>query len=267
MGNFLNFPPCKHRFACLQCRNDSKFIEDMEKRFGKWECPEGIAIGTSLDKMPEHIRSKIKSYQKRLNEKAIREIKINERQTEGKSSQEIQSRNRVQPIPKSNGRGNLVQNSDFTKLPMCKQRVVCKECRNNTDFRERMEKNYGKWECPEGILINTPLENMPLNVQSIEKSKKVKAKANKDLIAKIKQDVLEIESIIPSQASEKFDRIKYYLFPELKDFADCIYKGDSKKVKETCCGGKIKMVDGFVCEIKGDVTKRVCRNCSDFKKG
>ena len=237
----------------------------MEKRFGEWECPEGIAIGTNLEEMPEHIRNKIKAYQKRLNEKVRQEIKVNERQTEEKPERE--PLDRTQQIKGPRGRGILVQNADFTKLPMCKQRVVCKECRNNKDFRERMERSYGEWECPEGILVGTPMDKMPVNVQNIDKSKKAKAKANKELIAKIKQDVLDVDSVIPPQASEKFDRIKYYLFPEMKDLSDCVNKGNPKKVEEKCCGGKIKMVDGFSCKIKGDVTKKICRTCKDFKKG
>jgi len=36
----------------------------MKERFGEWECPEGISIGTTLEKMPEHIQKKVKSYQK-----------------------------------------------------------------------------------------------------------------------------------------------------------------------------------------------------------
>jgi len=187
---------------------------------------------------------------------------VNERQTVIKSKKEFQNRSKI------NNRGSLVQNIDFTKLPMCKQRVVCKECRNNKDFRERMEKNYGVWECPEGILVDTPLSNMPVNVQNIEKSKKAKAKENKDRVTKIRQDVLDLEAIIPPQASEKFDRIKYYLFPEMKDSKECFYKGEDKKVTESCCGGKTNLVDGFECNLKGkgDATKKTCRVCKDFKR-
>jgi len=261
MNSFTEFSPCKHRFACVQCRNDPKFIESMEKRFGKWECPEGITIGTPLEKMPEQIRNKIESYQKRIEEKGKKEIELNNRQTKSKEEREVQSRSRI------NDRSNLIQNTDFTKLPMCKQRAVCYECRNNTQFRERMERVYGKWECPEGILIGTPTENMPVNVQNIERTKKDKARKSKEMVLKIKQDVLDIEKIIPPQVSEKFERIKYYLFPEMKDPKDCIHKGDPKQVKQSCCGGKIKMVDGFYCKIKGEATKRICRTCSEFKKG
>jgi len=271
MNNFTDFPPCKHRFACMQCRNDPKFIENMEKRFGKWECPEGISIGTSLEDMPEHIQGKIKSYQKRLKEKVKQEIETINRQTVDKPKRSIvgeSTLDRSQDRALSNNRSKLIQNTDFTKLPMCRQRVVCNECRNNKDFRERMEKTYGKWECPEGILVGTPMDKMPVKIQNIDKSKKNKAKANKELVAKIRQDVLDIESVIPPQASEKFDRIKYYLFPEMKDSGECIHKGENKKVKEKCCGGKIKLVDGFECKIKGrgDVTKKVCRHCKDFKR-
>jgi len=241
----------------------------MTERFGEWECPEGISIGTTLEGMPENVRNKIKSYQKRLNEKVKQELELSERQTvsKPKDREKRDPKDRVEDPRLARMRGALVKNMDFTKLPMCKQRVVCKECRNNTDFRERMEKNYGEWECPEGILVGTPMEKMPVNVQNIDKSKKDRAKANKELIAKIKQDVLDVDSVIPPQASEKFDRIKYYLFPELKDSTDCVNKGSPKKVEEKCCGGKIKMVDGFSCRVKGETTRKICRTCKDFKKG
>jgi len=253
MDSFLNFPPCKHRFACVQCRNDKKFIENMQKRFGEWECPEGIAFGTSLESMPNHIQSKIKAYQKRVDSRSQNRPTLIERQTGAKSSDKIVEKN-LKPV------------HSFIDLPMCKQRAVCVECRNNKAFRERMEKQFGRWKCPEGILVGTPLDKMPIQIQKINESKKAKARENKKRVEGIKQDLLDIEELIPPQASEKFDRIKYYFFPELKVSSDCIHKGKSKKVEERCCGGKVKIVDGFECKLKGDVSNRACRNCSDFKK-
>jgi len=66
MDSFLDFPPCKHRFACVQCRNDKKFIEKYAKKdLVNGECPEGIAFGTPLESMPNHIQKQDKKHIKK----------------------------------------------------------------------------------------------------------------------------------------------------------------------------------------------------------
>jgi hypothetical protein len=125
---FTEFPPCRNRFACLQCRNDNKFVENMRKRFGEWECPEGIAMGTPLEEMPQHIQDKIKTYKDRLIE-------------QGRSLPT--SMKATHPTPeerRANAGFDENMNKSFVNTPMCKQRSVCIECRNNKKFRERMEK-------------------------------------------------------------------------------------------------------------------------------
>jgi len=79
---FTDFPPCKHRFGCLQCRNDIKFVEHMKKRFGDWECPEKIPFGTPLELMPEHIKTKLETYQ-------------NNRISQGKDIPQIKEKNLI----------------------------------------------------------------------------------------------------------------------------------------------------------------------------
>ena len=123
MGSFTDFPPCKHRFACVQCRNDKTFVTNMSKRYGEWQCPEGIAFGTPLEKMPQHIQVKIKTYQDRLKSQNKTPIETREAQT---------------PSNATPGKHK------FTDLPMCKQRAVCYECRNNDGFRERMASANGR---------------------------------------------------------------------------------------------------------------------------
>jgi len=243
---FTEFPPCKHRFACLQCRNDKAFIDAMVKRFGEWECPEGIALGTPIGGMPQHIQNKLKSYQERLSGQNKQPIERIERQTQSKNI--------------------ITRSQSFVDLPMCKQRNVCVECRTNIEFRKRMEQQFGTWECPEGIPINTPLNEMPEKIRKSHEHRQKQAEEHKHKIEGIRQDIIDLETVIPPQDVEKLDRVKYFIFPEMRDSKDCIHKGVRKKVEQKCCGGKVKMVDGFVCAIKGDASDRNCRTCNDFKK-
>jgi len=244
---FTDFPPCKHRFACLQCRNDRAFLDAMGKRFGEWECPEGIALDTPIEKMPQHIQVKLKSYQERLSGQNREVVERNNRQ--------------VQPMINQN-----INQQSFLDMPMCKQRNVCNECRNNIEFRKRMEQQFGEWKCPEGIPINTPISEMPDKIRSAHEMRQHQVEEHKNKLTELKQDILDLEGIVPPQGQEKLDRLKYFIFPDMKEAKDCIHKGVNKKIEQKCCGGKVKMVDGFVCAIKGDASQRTCRTCNSFSK-
>ena len=183
-------------------------------------------------------------------------IERNERQTQPQPQSQFQLKGTANPGAQS-----------FVDLPMCRQRNVCVECRTNIEFRKRMEQQFGEWKCPEGIPINTPLNEMPDRIRKAHEMRQKQAQDHRDKLAGIKQDILDIENAIPPQASEKLDRVKYFLFPDMKVATDCIHKGGNKKVEQKCCGGKVKMVEGFTCVIKGDASQRICRTCADFEKG
>jgi hypothetical protein len=249
MSSFTNFPPCKHRFACLQCRNDKSFVENMQRRYGEWECPEGIEFGTPLEEMPQHIQQKIKTYQDRLKSKGKEVYQAPEN-----------------PNPDGNWEKAEVERHGFTALPMCKHRAVCFDCRNNTGFRERMEQKYGPWECPEGIAVGTPLNQMPEAVVRNFEAKQNAASQRRNKIDSVKQDLKDLEEMIPPMARQKFENIKNFIFPGMKNYKQCVnYTGETKQVEQKCCGGKVKMVEGFVCKKHGDVTEKTCMRCGDHK--
>jgi len=249
---FTDFPPCKHRFGCLQCRNDIKFVEHMKKRFGDWECPEKIPFGTPLELMPEHIKTKLETYQ-------------NNRISQGKDIPQIKEKNligsgREMPqIPQS-------RITSFLETPGCSHRIMCVECRNNELFREKIKNQMGDWVCPENIPLNTPLELMPQKIKDTQKNRQEQQNIQKERLEKIRISLDGIEEVIPEQALGLVDTIRAYIFPDKTKESFCKFNtGKTKEIEQKCCGGKIKMVPGFVCEKHGDASSQRCRGCQDFE--
>lgn len=61
--NFTDTPVCTSRTNCFQCRNNKGFRAQMEQQWGSWECPEGFAIGTPLEGLPEKTQESQKKIQ------------------------------------------------------------------------------------------------------------------------------------------------------------------------------------------------------------
>ena len=62
------------------------------------------------------------------------------------------------------------------------------------------------------------------------------------------------------------DLVRTHVFPDTKRASLCKYNtGENKEIEQKCCGGKVKMVPGFVCSKNGDASERVCRACQDFE--
>lgn len=252
---FTDFPPCKHRFGCLQCRNDIKFVEHMKKRFGNWECPENIPFGTPLEKLPEHIKVKHETYQNRLIQ-------------QGRPTREIPKENQI-GTPKGrniNARDINARPNNFTETPGCIHRMMCVDCRNNESFRQKVESQMGPWECPENIPIGTKLEDMPKPIQEIHYKRQEQTKIQQEKIEKVKAALNSIEEVIPKQALGLLDLIRAYIFPQTAKSLLCKFNtGEKKEVDEICCGGKIKKVTGFICEKQGDASEKKCRSCNFFE--
>jgi len=249
---FTDFPPCKHRFGCIQCRNDAKFVEHMKNRFGEWECPEKIPFGTTLDKMPPHIQAKISSYQNRLEEQGKEPL------PQIKRDNKIGKRGfNVPPSPNP---------QNFTQTPGCVHRMMCVDCRNNENFRKRVEKQMGPWNCPENIPIGTTLENMPKHIQDNFHKREEQKRIQQEKIDKVKIALDSIEQVIPEQALGLLDEVRTHVFPNTPKAPLCKFNtGETVEVEEKCCGGKVKVVTGFVCEKKGPTSEKTCRSCRDFE--
>ena len=52
---------CRSRLHCVACRNNPGFAASLERTFGPFTCPLGIAPGTALEEMPEQVRSAMAS--------------------------------------------------------------------------------------------------------------------------------------------------------------------------------------------------------------
>ena len=252
---FTNFPPCRFRFGCVECRNNPGFQEHMKERFGEWECPEGIPLNTPLDKMPDHIQEKIKNYVDKMQKKG--------------QSVPVYTDKAAEPIAKVTQQeevNRIRKPREFTDTAQCKFRSVCNECRNNEGFRNKIEERFGEWECPEGIPINTPIKNMPLRIQDNHTRKKNQITAQNTKTLKVKEAINAIEELLPEDALYLVDQVRYYVFPHEKSSDLCVNRGINIKVKKTCCGGKVKEVDGFTCDVYGEAESKKCLTCKDFKR-
>ena len=135
---FVDFPPCKHRFGCVECRNNADFQVHMKERFGEWKCPESIPLNTPLDQMPNHIQEKINNYVDKMQKKGQSVPVYTNRASESikvvaKEEEEEEEINRIR------------DQKSFTDTAQCKFRSVCNECRNNEKFRNKMEERFGEW--------------------------------------------------------------------------------------------------------------------------
>lgn len=50
---------CTSRMNCFHCRNNEQFRSQMEKQFGKWECPIDLPIGAPLEDMPQETKDQV----------------------------------------------------------------------------------------------------------------------------------------------------------------------------------------------------------------
>lgn len=264
---FTDFPPCKHRFGCVQCRNDSKFVEHMRKRFGEWKCPEGIPFGTPLEEMPEYIQTKIKTYQNKLTEKGRDLPQINNKDQIAPPSEKSKTKKHPMLDIDKKDRSKKTKIKSFTETYACQTRAACVECRNSEKFRKDMERRYGKWECPENIPIGTPIEEMPQKVVRMRQKRIEEKEKQQQYLNQLRSSLDDLEEILPTQALSKLDFLRFHIFPNDKHKNDmCIHNTKEKtKVDRKCCGGKTKKVDGFKCKIHGDTDPQYCSRCTDFR--
>jgi len=135
---------------------------------------------------------------------------------------------------------------NFTETPQCKSKSMCIECRNNEQFRANLIKQFGEWECPEGIAINTPIENFPADIQEKYKNRIEMIEKRKRQMEEVKNILNDLEEIIPESFLDSFDKVRFFIFPKEKTPQICIHKGNPKRVNELCCGGKFTVGVGFV---------------------
>jgi hypothetical protein len=267
--------PCQNRLACVVCRNDMQFVNQMRERFGRdWKCPEGISLNTPLEQMPQHIQDNITKHP--MNDP---KHPMNQRRNQGPQRNPHLDRMNHQYLNSvnSNDEGNMDQfnkPSSFTESYHCQNRLACAACRNDENFREQAKRDFGQeWECPEKIEIGTPLEQMPAYIKYIHHSQKhIQTNVNsiqvdKKYLPELKIALDSIEEVIPEKGLELLDKVRFHLSPELKTLENCKYSTDERKqVEKKCCGGKINLVDGFVCSKLGDSPTTRCQKCDSFER-
>ncbi|MBD3406193.1 MAG: hypothetical protein GF411_08795 [Candidatus Lokiarchaeota archaeon] len=82
--NFVDTDICKSRANCELCRNDDKFIKTMNKKYGSFECPLGIKMGTSIADMPDEVRTSV------IHSKKLREDMAQKRQDVSNALDELE---------------------------------------------------------------------------------------------------------------------------------------------------------------------------------
>lgn len=154
----------------------------------------------------------------------------------------------------------------FTELSICKNRQICYACRNVDNFRERMSRQHGDWECPDNIPIGTPLQDLPQSAIDHHNYMLERQKRHKEKIAEAEIALNDLEMIVPAHGKHLLNNIRNVFFPQTKSPKECKYGGEIiGETNESCCGGKIKSVDLFACEKHESTTNKKCTRCEDFE--
>ena len=156
--------------------------------------------------------------------------------------------------------------SDFTETPICKSRANCFQCRNNENFRNQMVKQYGEWECPEGIKIGAKVEELPEKAQQTHKRMLEANEKRKKQIEEIKSSLDELRMIVPPEGNKIIDKITGLVFPDMKTPERCKHGGKKiGEVDQECCGGKIEKKAAFQCGKHTITTEKKCMTCEDYE--
>lgn len=155
---------------------------------------------------------------------------------------------------------------NFTETAACMNRLACFRCRNNDNFRKRAEKRFGPWECPDGIPIGASIEEMPEKTRNIMKHKEETINKRRENLKKVLTAIQELEMMFP-EAESQIEIIKNFVFPREKKPTNCqFYTTKIGTTEETCCGGKVKVVDEYGCSKHKTTTDKKCTTCMDFRR-
>lgn len=153
----------------------------------------------------------------------------------------------------------------FTETEVCKSKINCFACRREKPFRDSLEKQFGKWECPLGISLDAPDSAFPK--ETIEMQKRQEEAKEKEINRRKEIDnlFLELEMCLTGEALLKLHQLQILINPKIKESSKCRFGGKKiGEVDEPCCGGKIKKVDAYSCSKHSLTTNKKCFRCSDF---
>jgi hypothetical protein len=145
--------------------------------------------------------------------------------------------------------------------------MQCVQCRQNEEYRAKLEKKFGPWECPLGIPVGASVEEMPEEVQRGEERRKTQIEAAKERDQRINDALDALEAMVPAEGYVYLDTLRAQFNPRIKNPETCAHGGNKVgQVDQECCGGKIKKVDAFECAKHGVRTARDCTKCKDWSK-
>jgi hypothetical protein len=109
----------------------------------------------------------------------------------------------------------------FKDTPICQSRTNCFICRNDQNFRDQMEKQHGKWECPENIPIGTPLEKLPEKARQAHQSMMDMQAQRQKQIEEVQVALNELDMVVPEVGKTHVDKVRFFLFPNQKTIDKC----------------------------------------------
>ena len=154
---------------------------------------------------------------------------------------------------------------DFSETSMCADLTHCVACRNDENFRVRMQKFFGDWECPRGFPIGVDISDLPQSAQEfhdgLHNMQQNRRQRQTELITILNQ----LEIIIPIDYHDLVVRLRSLVAPMSRSPCACqhghAYVG---QIDQECCGGKIEKVSSFECSHHQTTTVRQCLECPDF---
>jgi len=154
----------------------------------------------------------------------------------------------------------------FADSPVCQSRSNCFQCRNNEKFREQMESQFGKIECPEGFLIGAKLIDLPRKSQDAYAKMQEMQLKRQQQIDEVDSILNELEIISGDEGKKLVDRIRNIIAPNSKTAAKCRHGGKQiGEANQECCGGKEDRKPVFACGKHVITVERKCINCKDFE--
>ena len=148
---------------------------------------------------------------------------------------------------------------------VCASGENCIRCRNEEKFRKIIERDFGTFDCPKNIPINTPLDKFPQEIIDKHQKSAKTLEENKKRYQEALNAFEELELTSNSEDLKRLQKIREVFFPQTKNHEKCQYfVKEIGEVDEECCNGSIKKVKAFNCSKHTICTDKKCRNCNDF---
>ena len=95
----------------------------------------------------------------------------------------------------------------------CKLKLHCLACRNDERWRQGVVDRFGEFECPYGIPIGTPLEELPQETHDHIERLKRENRARQEHMAELRQCFDRLEKVVPAESMPDLQMVYDSIFP------------------------------------------------------